>query len=644
MRCQQPSWLSLAAAGTLFCALPALAQRIDENAYAVAEDAFGTRVGNEGLGLYSSRDARGFDPSQAGNVRLEGLYFDQQGAFGGRLNRSTTMHVGISAQSYPLPAPTGIADLSLVLPGNEHILSFQITHQDHGGANQHSIDISTPLSPTLGLVGGVVFSPNTNEWGGRNYNAATGWLLRWRPNDNFELIPFGNYNKVIEQWVQPQIFTAGNFLPPAFHRRRFFGQTWANRQADDFTYGIIARGNPTPHWRLQAGLFRSDDQRPVSHAIFYRNTQADGTANLDILASPRGRSDSMSGEVRASGVYTAGDYRHTVHFTLRGRNIERLFGGASSASFGPAVIGIYQPQVEPTYTFGPRDKDVVRQLTPGATYFGQWAGVGEFSIGLQKAFYRRRFGRETVSPLTTTSRPWLYNGTISVTPTPRLALYGSYTRGLEEFGTAPDNAVNRGAPMPADITEQFDAGLRYRVLNNLRFMVGLFEVRKPYFDRDLVNVYGRVGNRSHKGIETSLTGQLAPGLSLVAGAVLLKARVTGPNVASGQIGKVPTGVPASVYTANLQYGPAAWKGFSVDAQFKRSAAEYVNRTNTFSIPASATIDLGTRYIFKAFGANASIRFQVLNVTAAYAWKLEPASGSLYPTGMRRYYLRLAADL
>jgi iron complex outermembrane recepter protein len=56
----------------------AWAQRAEDNALASAQDAFGTTVGNESIGLYTARDVRGFDPVQAGNVRLEGLYFDRQ--------------------------------------------------------------------------------------------------------------------------------------------------------------------------------------------------------------------------------------------------------------------------------------------------------------------------------------------------------------------------------------------------------------------------------------------------------------------------------------------------------------------------------------------------------------------------------------
>ena len=77
----------------------ALAQRAADNAVASAQDAFGNSVGNENIGLYSAGNARGFSPSEAGNLRIEGLYFDQQIQLGNRLVRGSTIRVGLSAQS-----------------------------------------------------------------------------------------------------------------------------------------------------------------------------------------------------------------------------------------------------------------------------------------------------------------------------------------------------------------------------------------------------------------------------------------------------------------------------------------------------------------------------------------------------------------
>jgi iron complex outermembrane recepter protein len=67
-----------------------------------AADAFGSSVGNERVGIYNAFSARGFSPVQAGNVRLEGLYFDLQTGFSNRLISGINMRVGISAQGYPI--------------------------------------------------------------------------------------------------------------------------------------------------------------------------------------------------------------------------------------------------------------------------------------------------------------------------------------------------------------------------------------------------------------------------------------------------------------------------------------------------------------------------------------------------------------
>lgn len=51
--------------------------RASENAVTQAEDAFGFTIDCETLGVYTSSNVRGFSPLAAGNVRVEGLYFDQ---------------------------------------------------------------------------------------------------------------------------------------------------------------------------------------------------------------------------------------------------------------------------------------------------------------------------------------------------------------------------------------------------------------------------------------------------------------------------------------------------------------------------------------------------------------------------------------
>lgn len=623
---------------------PAIAQRADENAAAVAEDAFGTRVGNENVGLYSASSARGFSPQQAGNMRIEGLYYDQQGLFGNRLQRSQTMRIGLSAQSYPFPAPTGIVDVSIIMPTEDRrVISIAQHVTTPVGGSQPSAEIATPvIKDKLGLAAGAAYRTGPNDTNNNYTNFGIGSVLRWTPGDNFEVMPLAYYSRNSLE-ADPLILPGGAYLPDRIDRSVFFGQYWATREAQDRTFGLITRGQLTEQWRLQFGIFDSINQRPESYAVLYRNVQRNGDAVLDVVGSPYHLSAGTSGEARVTGLITQGMFRHTLHFAARGRNTHRIFGGTSSAAFGAARIGVYRELLKPNLTYGLRDDDLVRQISPGISYVGQWSKVGEFSLGVQKSFYRREFGKEDVAPVVTESQPWLYSGSVALNPSPNLAFYASYTRGLEEFGTAPDNALNRGQPVPAELTEQVDAGFRYRIKPGLSLIAGVFEISKPYFDRDQNNIYSDIGALRHRGVEMSLTGQIMPGLTVVIGTVLLEARASGLSVDRGLVGPVPPGLPPAKYLFNAQYAIAAVRGLALDSQVTIDASHYANRLNTFRIPTAASWDIGARYAFSAFGARANLRAQVRNVTNAYGWTADGASGRVAPTPPRRFFIRLAAD-
>src|SRR5437764_3192570 len=143
---------TLAVVLAMSLAAPAWAQRANENAVTAASDAFGTSVGNESIGLYDPGDVRGFDPGAAGNIRMDGLYLG--GLFVGnpRLLAGSTIHVGLTAQGYHFPAPTGIVDLSLRPAGTKPLLSAVLYDGIHQGLE---LDGQLPLSTTLSIAGGV---------------------------------------------------------------------------------------------------------------------------------------------------------------------------------------------------------------------------------------------------------------------------------------------------------------------------------------------------------------------------------------------------------------------------------------------------------------------------------------------------------
>ncbi|MGE3332417.1 MAG: hypothetical protein AB7I36_02150 [Rhodospirillaceae bacterium] len=628
-------------------ATTAQAQRATENAVTKAEDAFGTQIGNENVGLYGTQSARGFSPEQAGNLRIEGLYFDQQARFGNRISRGTIMRVGLSALSYPFPAPTGIGDIQLRLPGDEAQGSAAISYAYPTGQPQASVsaDAEVPVIPGTFAVGlSLSAYRRVAEWRGGNDGVNAGVTTRWTPNENLEVISLMTLNyQLRDEDTQPLILTGGAYLPPEIDRDVFTTQKWADHATKDANYGAIVRAFLPDEWRLQVGVFRSAREEARNVTLFYRNVQQNGTATLDAFADPAQRRASYSGEVRLSRVFDDGVRRHTLHFSTKGRSVTRVFGGGSGASLGATTFGIYTPLPEPAFTFGASSRDKARQFSPGVSYIGYWPKVGDISFGIQKSFYRRHVFQPNLPRASTESAPWLYNGTVTVFATDDLAFYSSFTRGLEESGIAPENASNRGEALPASLTKQVDGGLRYRISPRLTLLAGVFEVSKPYFDRDPANLFTAVGDVRHRGVEISLAGQPMPDLTIVAGVMLLQARVSGSTVDRGLIGAVPPGRTPQLVRFNANYAPPAWRGFSLESQIDYKGGSMANRLNTLKVPGTMLIDVGGRYKFTVLDSSASFRLQLQNITNAYGWSVTPSSGSFAYEGPRRFSARLAVD-
>lgn len=618
----------------------AFAQRAGDNALTAADDAFGTTVGNESVGLYSASDARGFSPTQASNVRIEGLYFDSQATLSSHLVTGSSIRVGLSAQSYAFPAPTGIADFRLRLPGSKSITSVLASYGPYGQAS-FDVDAQRQLIPgKLGMSISFGGAHEEYDYGGAAPSWTASALFQWHPSDNVEIIPFFSRYQRYGAESANQIF--GQTTPPRIPRHLFYGQSWADWYYYESNYGGLARVNMASDWILRIGAFRSISSRSQDFLNIFLNTQADGTATHVVVADPPQKFGSVSGEVRLSRDFVDGPRRHTLQISARGRDVRKLFNGSDRFTFGTATIGVPDPQPMPVYNLKERSRDHARQKTGGVSYQGKWLGVGEVSFGAQKTFYHRTVAQPGLALADTRSQPWLYNGTVAAYLSDKLVAYAGYTRGLEESGVAPENAVNRGEAAPASLTKQIDAGLRFALTPNLKFVAGVFEVKKPYFDLDATSRFGQVGALRHRGVELSAAGTITEGLSVVFGTVLLQARLDAAPVSAGTLGAVPVGRIPRVTRLSLQYGPATWDGFSIDGLIENRSSRYANRANTERLAGRTTADLGGRYQFKIGEAPATLRLQVRNITNQFAWDVF-SGGRFQVLEPRRVQATLAAD-
>lgn len=640
-----PKYVLFAAIASIALSPVAVAQRTDDNAVTQSDDAFGKTVGDEQIGLYNADNVRGFSPVDAGNVRIEGLFFDQQAGLTDRLTDGSAIRVGISAQGYPFPAPTGIADFSLRRPGTKNIVSAALNYGPYGGRSVE-FDAQLPLDgKRLGVAAGAGFFQEVQPFHNSSNVYAVGALGHYQPRDGVEIIPFWSLIDIRDEESQSLIFTSGPFLPKRIRRDIFLGQKFSDFSGVVYNYGLVTKADPFG-LDVRFGLFRSALEVREDHIdLLFDTDQAGRVGSRQVVVDGDNKFASTSGELRVAKTIKDGPRRHTLIASLRARDQARRFGGAAIVDLGVSQLGVQDFRDEPASSIGPKTRDGVRQVTAGIGYQGRWAKVGEISLGIQKTDYRKetRDPDPTVVFPVTRSKPVLLSAAAAAYLSDSVAIYGGYTRGLEESPVAPFEAVNRNEAPPAIRTEQKDAGVRVKIGKQVTGVVGLFDVSKPYFNLDATTRFRRLGMVRNRGVEFSLAGEVAPGLSLVVGNVLLYGEVSGEEVDRGLIGKKPVGTFVRNTNVNMDYQVPGVDGLSLNAAFVATSDRTSNAANTLVIPARAIVNLGARYRFKIDKTPALFRFTVANVTNTFGYNVT-GSGAFVPNGSRRYALSLAADI
>src|SRR5689334_21946429 len=298
MLTRQLSLNTLVVAVCAFAAAPAFAQdHTGDNAITQAEDAFGFSVGRETLGIYNAGNARGFSPTAAGNVRIDGLYFDPQYQLPGTLIDNVSIKVGLSAQGYPFVAPSGIVDYALIRPGDKSGASI-ITNFDSFGTLGVEVDGTLPVGSKLSLGYGLNATHVEFPDGTNNFNHTESLIARWRPASGIEILPFWSINNDYHDEAGTFYVPAGDFLPKLPKQRHNEGAKWADYRYTGFNTGVLASARIAENWLIRAGAFRSDNDLKHSFANLLVDEQPDGTGERVLFADPPNKQVSDSGEVR----------------------------------------------------------------------------------------------------------------------------------------------------------------------------------------------------------------------------------------------------------------------------------------------------------------------------------------------------------
>jgi iron complex outermembrane receptor protein len=129
---------------------------------------------------------------------------------------------------------------------------------------------------------------------------------------------------------------------------------------------------------------------------------------------------------------------------------------------------------------------------------------------------------------------------------------------------------------------------------------------------------------------------------VVAGAVLLRPRVTGEAVRAERLGERPLGIASTLVDLRLDYRLQGIPGASIDFGAVYNGRRVARTDNSLYIPERVVIDVGARYRFALGRAPAVLRVQIRNATNVFGWRVLGGGGFAY-LPERRIVASIAAD-
>jgi iron complex outermembrane receptor protein len=296
----------------------------------------------------------------------------------------------------------------------------------------------------------------------------------------------------------------------------------------------------------------------------------------------------------------------------------------------------------PTFKYPARTEDRTKLWGVGLAYRAHWEEHADFAFGLQRESYSKAVTLPLMPEARLKDRPLRIYGNSALVLTRQLTAYAGFTQGLEDSGVVPNFAINRGTILPAGRTWQADTGICYMPTTEIKFIGGVFEIQKPYFNLDANGIDRNLGVQRAKGFELSISGELLQHLNITAGMLAGTVRVIGPDLAVDCAGPIAFGQPRLTYVLNAEYSVPKWPAMSVDVNVSHIGTAPASLDNALYIRTLNELDLGGRYRFTLLGKAATVRMQILNVTNANVW-LSAYTPGFFQQAPRRLLAYVTAD-
>ncbi len=260
---------------------------------------------------------------------------------------------------------------------------------------------------------------------------------------------------------------------------------------------------------------------------------------------------------------------------------------------------------------------------------------------------RQTAGSEVTNYLTPAlSRPeqdvsvWTPAYAIVVKPVENISLYANYIEGLQTPVVVAGTFANVGTVFPPSKTTQAETGVKIDT-GRLTTTLSLFEIEQP----SVITVGAGAtatqqlnGRQRNRGAEINLFGEITPAIRVLGGVALIDGKqVQTPSGATD--GRTAVGVPAVTANIGAEWDTPFVPDLTLTGRVIYTSSQYVNITNTLTLPEWTRVDIGARYTFTSpwNGKPIVVRANIENVANKAYWA-SAYSGVITLAAPRTYLL------
>lgn len=364
------------------------------------------------------------------------------------------------------------------------------------------------------------------------------------------------------------------------------------------------------------------DQNQVTQQFkdIYGNMSTFGGRSIDTY-------NNTVAQVGLRGLFDTGFINHSLSINAsRNENTWLTQASTNTYSASPNIYNpIYSP--EPIFIMGSRAKGSYTTLS--SVGIADTLSILDKRVQLTVGVRRQQVGVDSYSywldsdPLATSYRSsaWSPAYALVIKPWNNVSLYANYIQGLTQGTVVGSTYANAGAVIPPYVSKQYETGVKVD-WGRLTTTISVFQITQP----QLITIAGSPkstqaadGEQRNRGLEIMNFGELTTGVRLLGGLTLFEARqIETTNHLTD--GKVAIGVPKAQLNFGAEWDTPFVHGLTLNGRVAYTTSQFVNTTNTLSIPDWTRLDLGARYMFMGpLNKPVTIRFDVRNVFNKNYW-------------------------